>query len=85
MVKLIKDKFLQPRIKDLLVNQGEATYFNSDIFLIQFYSLFNLQKQTTPLLNLLLFPTIFYEHLVDYCSLGNDLGSLPSYYILMFI
>ena len=35
--------------------------------------------------NLLLFPIICYEHLVHHCSLGNDLGSHPSYYILMFI
>ena len=79
---------MQPRIRGLLVNQGEATYFNSDIFLFQFYSLFNLQRQTTPSPpspNLLLFPTICYEHLVYHCSLGNDLGSLPSYYILIFI
>ena len=32
MVELIKDKFSYPRIRDLLVNQGEATCFNSDIF-----------------------------------------------------
>ena len=66
------------------MNQGEATYFNSDIFLIQFYLLFNLQKQTIPLIRYC-FITICYERLVDHCSLGDDLGSLPSYYILMFI
>jgi len=84
VIELNKNKFSQPRIRDLLVNQGEATYFNSDIFLIQFYSLFNLQKQTTPSIRYY-FPTICYERLVDHCLLGDDLGSLPSYCILMFI
>ena len=31
------------------------------------------------------FLTICYERLVDHCSLGDDLGSLPSYYILIII
>ena len=42
--------------------------------------LFNLQKQKTPPF-CYCFITICYERLVDHCSLGDDLGSLPRYCI----
>ena len=81
MVKLIKDKYSQPKIRDLLVNQGEATYFNYDIFEFNCTCCLVHKSKQPPSPICYYFPTICYEHLVYHCSLGNDHGSLPRYCI----
>ena len=67
------------------MNQGETTCFSSVIFLIQVCLLFKLQKQTPPPPIRYYFIITCYERLFDHCSLGDELGSLPRYCILIFI
>ena len=70
-----------------MASESEET--NTFLILLILYSnllVLKFTKQTQPPLpRLLLLLQVYYEHLVYHCSLGNDLGSLPSYYILMFI
>ena len=65
----------------MLVNQGEATCFNSTIFEFTSIRCLIYKGKQPPSPIRYYFPTICYEFLVYHCLLGNDLGSLPSYCI----